>query len=192
MVQARQRGRRTGATAAACGAGRPARAQWPATSKTPGGVGDLGDDGDGDEEDEDRPDPLGEVGEVRAVTPARPPRSAAETSRTQGCPVRAGACSVTSKRCCHHLRQRLRRTAGPRPPRRGGARRGRGCAWPCAWRRGRGPAPSARRARPAGPTPRHTCWSGSRRSTPRRGRLREHVGAARACQTQASGPSRGG
>ena len=185
----RQRGRRTAATGrgpVAPGLCRPVAGDV----ENPCGVGDLGHDGDGDEEDEDRPYARQEVGEVGAVTPVPRPAGAqrAVTSRTQGCPVRAGSGRVTSKASATTSASAAPARVPPLctgvgPP-------ARGCAWPCGSPREPAPAPSARRASPSGVHAAAYVLERQSTTTPRprrRGSTRRSSGF----QALASGPTPG-
>ena len=79
---------------------RPAfAAQWPATSKTPAASAISATTVMATKKTRTGPTRVRRLARSGAVTPASPTRRAqrAETSRTQGCPVRAGSCRVTSK-----------------------------------------------------------------------------------------------
>ena len=92
-------------------------------------VADLGDEGDRDEEDEDRRHALDEQAEVEHVRPSGSWRAA-----TDG-PDAVGA-SARPRSAPRAARPGPAACAAPRPA-RARASRDRGCAWPCARRRGR-------------------------------------------------------
>ena len=152
-------------------------------------VGDLGDDGDRHEEDHHRPDPLARGPAGRPA--AAPPRSL--VSRTQGCPVRRGA--VQRRPSKRLLPTTCASACGVRGVGAHLAQVARDQAAGVLGHVGRAGHPhlhpAVRRAGPAAPTRRRTCWSGSPRSTPAPGRRGEHVGQRLAPDARRAGRAPG-